>query len=629
MKKITLFLILAVLCGLTYGQYTSKTMDVNKDYELIKTSSEFSKTELNIKNLIWENDFSTPEDWTIEAAEGTDGAVWVITTYDDPPAGWFPVYGMNQQFASTTVDNGFAVFNSDIQGGAGGDPQDSWIQYVNTIDFSGIAGTPRLVFETYYAKWEDEVFFEFSTDEGTTWTQIPVLTEVEAHASNATDPDYVYAKTIPELTGLDDVLIRFRFTGDWDYGWFIDDVKFVEAPDYDIRVTDSRMNFFDYVDYSEPGQADYFHLSGHYTMIPAEQFNSMNAICWFNVTVQNSGLLEIVPEINVKIYDPSNAIIFDETVVGATLGFEETDTIDFFETPNFQLGADPATGLYTVEYTATIQGEEVELDLNKDYAHFWVTENTFSYAGTTVSGGVSPSHWLSGGNDGDMIGVTFLYLFEAELETVDVFIHSASDPETSFLVRILEHDGEDWFTVTSSMLTMVEEEHLGTWVNVPLISNFPIDFEGEDFKNIMVAVEFYFGDGGLWIGADETNNQSFWAATWNFSDDPGWGSISNWVGRGLCIRANTGTPFIDPVNIDNDLLNNISIYPNPSSGIINIENAEGASIEIFNLMGQSITKIDNAFDFHTVDISSFADGTYIVRIVKDNKVHTHKINLID
>ncbi len=80
--------------------------------------------------------------------------------------------------------------------------------------------------------------------------------------------------------------------------------------------------------------------------------------------------------------------------------------------------------------------------------------------------------------------------------------------------------------------------------------------------------------------------------------------------------------------VDNDDV--ISIYPNPTKGKLFIKNAENAAIYIYNIIGEELVGIDNSkkSELFSVDISSLAEGTYLVKIVTDKYVITRKINLI-
>jgi len=70
--------------------------------------------------------------------------------------------------------------------------------------------------------------------------------------------------------------------------------------------------------------------------------------------------------------------------------------------------------------------------------------------------------------------------------------------------------------------------------------------------------------------------------------------------------------------------NAIEVYPNPTTGMLNIANAEGKSIVVINTLGQVVAHIDNAAENQTIDLSKLCDGTYFVKV--DGNVV--KVNMI-
>lgn len=83
------------------------------------------------------------------------------------------------------------------------------------------------------------------------------------------------------------------------------------------------------------------------------------------------------------------------------------------------------------------------------------------------------------------------------------------------------------------------------------------------------------------------------------------------------------------VGIDPVANSNINIYPNPTKGRINIDNISNANIYITDIMGNVIAGKENVKGSSGFDLSGFASGIYLVKIVSDNKVITRKVNVID
>jgi hypothetical protein len=82
--------------------------------------------------------------------------------------------------------------------------------------------------------------------------------------------------------------------------------------------------------------------------------------------------------------------------------------------------------------------------------------------------------------------------------------------------------------------------------------------------------------------------------------------------------------------------NNIiySIYPNPSNEIVNIELKDKSNLptrdtailgELFDMMGQSISKIQISDNKATFSIRGLKKGVYILKISINDKIETHQI----
>ena len=72
---------------------------------------------------------------------------------------------------------------------------------------------------------------------------------------------------------------------------------------------------------------------------------------------------------------------------------------------------------------------------------------------------------------------------------------------------------------------------------------------------------------------------------------------------------------------------NANIYPNPTSGILNIEGNSQMSISVMNMLGQEIMKI-NATDKATIDLNSCESGIYMILIKSENGIQTEKVNVV-
>ena len=90
-----------------------------------------------------------------------------------------------------------------------------------------------------------------------------------------------------------------------------------------------------------------------------------------------------------------------------------------------------------------------------------------------------------------------------------------------------------------------------------------------------------------------------------------------------CVTLKRGTTGISEV-----AEGEVNVYPNPATTVINIDNAEGAQISVFDLSGRMVSSVNSASAYQTIDASNLAEGMYIVRIANGDNVITKKINVV-
>lgn len=82
-----------------------------------------------------------------------------------------------------------------------------------------------------------------------------------------------------------------------------------------------------------------------------------------------------------------------------------------------------------------------------------------------------------------------------------------------------------------------------------------------------------------------------------------------------------------PDGINNLNNNAFNIYPNPSTGLVNIVGVEGAQVIVYNMLGSVVYSNAKASASTTVDLSSFNAGNYIVKVINNEEVTTQKVVL--
>ena len=72
--------------------------------------------------------------------------------------------------------------------------------------------------------------------------------------------------------------------------------------------------------------------------------------------------------------------------------------------------------------------------------------------------------------------------------------------------------------------------------------------------------------------------------------------------------------------VDENELPNLLVYPNPSNGVFNIQGQGVRKIEVFNAFGQAVVSEETSNDHLQIDLSRYADGCYMLRVVTDNGI---------
>jgi len=127
-------------------------------------------------------------------------------------------------------------------------------------------------------------------------------------------------------------------------------------------------------------------------------------------------------------------------------------------------------------------------------------------------------------------------------------------------------------------------------------------------------------------GFDAVNNVGITAAT----DDSGngnngtltnftlTGTISNWKLGSTITSGNTCTTLS---NSDFENVTNVNIYPNPSTGVFNIDVEENISVEIYDILGKSVANQKLTIGSNSIDIANLESGIYVLKVVNSNGIN--------
>jgi hypothetical protein len=285
MKKILLSLSFFAATGV-FAQKNARIFDSN---QLISKDSKSENTSASITekviSTLWLDNFSDPATWTIDNSGQTGPTFgWNI---NNTSQGWWSPNGISS--TGTSGGNNAELVN--------GNPtlspvtQALGVVYTMTtaspIDIAALGGNNQvsLQFKQFGARFNDLQEIQISTD-GTNFITVGdnLDKEVLSAAGGAAYPN-PDTKTINLATFLStnptSVWIRFRWTTNFPgsatnpnvwiaYGWYIDDVKIITNPDYDLSIT-----------------SNYWGTAGlNYYQIPTTQIAPID----FSTSVFNGGL---------------------------------------------------------------------------------------------------------------------------------------------------------------------------------------------------------------------------------------------------------------------------------------------------------------------------------------------------
>ena len=84
----------------------------------------------------------------------------------------------------------------------------------------------------------------------------------------------------------------------------------------------------------------------------------------------------------------------------------------------------------------------------------------------------------------------------------------------------------------------------------------------------------------------------------------------------------------DYTAVGENLADNVAVYPNPTSGVVNVKANAMQQITVVNMMGQVVMMQNIDTDEVTVDLSAFDNGMYLVNIVTENGTVVKILNVL-
>lgn len=612
MKKVYLGAVFASLSlGAVAQQSTNAPAKLNKinlNGE-VKTSGN-SQLNYAAKALgveIWSNDFDAPADWTVDNDGQAGGEFgWTIDATSD---GWWAANGIT----STSGGNYAELSNGDPTANPGTQVLD--VNYTlttaNPIDINALSSGVNLVelsFEEFGARFNDLQEVQISTN-GTDFTTVANNLDysvLSASGGSAYDNPTTRVINISDaISGNPStVWIRFSWTTNFPasatnpnvwvaYGWYIDDVKITTLADNNLTATEPFW-----------GSAG---LS--YNQIP----NTQVAPIGFSSRVVNNGSSDQTNAVLTVDITGNETTSLTSAASTITVGSNDSLFIDPEFTPNGTNGTYNFT--WGVSQDAT---DDAPSDNSLTSGSF--TVNDYVYARDLNSPDGTSNNQAEGfevGNIFDVVSATSIY-------SIDVRIDATADAGTEIFAKLYSIDSEgnfvqedqsDYYALTNS--------DLGGFINLDLLSG-PGGFN-------LNAGETYL----ITVGSDGSGGQGDDLVVSTSGDTPPQTAFF-YETSSLTWFYTTNIPMVrmnfDPssnnVGIEENTLEGVAIFPNPTTGVITIsnDNQTDNKIEVRDLAGKIIASTSAAIET-TIDLTGNPSGVYMVKVYNENGATIEKVTL--
>ncbi len=587
---------------------------------IVKDKVSLKPTQYGTKMAIWSEDFAgigtaptSTAGPSFTTANGTwttggaDGNLWKHSFYTSSgvwSTGLAP-------FASTTPENGFMLIDVDSLN------TPAPATYINAtgelispvIDLTG-ASSAKLSMKQNF-RWccntSHTITISISSDNGATWgTPFSVAPASVSYNDDyqTTTGSYDYSANITGEAAGNSIMLKFTWDGvgadNASYFWNIDDIEISELPDHDIAIT------YAYISGENNGNVEYGRT-------PLDQVDPNYLI--------GAGLYNGGANAAINSVVTSDFVSFSSTASLASLDSDSTGAVEASEALTF------APGVYTGTYTVVSDGETAGTEFyNNTLSRTFEITNSSSSA-TTLDGSVYsldgidvyPSPTLSsigtdsfdGGEDGFVVASMYHIKNATEISGIRIMLANGTVAGGSIYGSIKDtatfwaNDMASLFSTNEAVVTAADltAGYVDALFDAPVTLN-PGIYYG--------AAELYSNSNlnDIRILDDETVQQPWAASAIYIQGDQSW---TNGTASG--VRLLTG----GWVGIDENTLDGVSIFPNPSEGIINVTNDNNNSnnITVYNTLGKVVfTQSVNTST--TINLSAQGTGVYVIEVTNEN-----------
>jgi hypothetical protein len=536
---------------------------------------------------IWTDDFSDPSNWTIGALNGTNDN-WVVGTAG--PVGDYAIPALQ----STSAANGFALFDSDVMC----EVDNGYIATVSSIDLSAVTHV-QLQFEQFYRRFQGHTFVDVSND-GISWIPYEVNTQLVTGQYTA-NPD-LFTLDISQVAGSQStVWFRFRYVGNCDYAWMVDDVALLAQPGHELSLVSASTTTWDF---DTANSSD----SVPYSIFPTTEIRPLAV----NLTFFNAGYL---PETNVMAHI-STSDGYDESGSFGTVA--PGDSVTWFGplwTPTSTIGD------HFIHYSVVSDDADVDTTNNADTAKIQVSDFIYARDNGIRTGEV--------GDESPFLVGNWMYAQTNDIAAgVMVAFSSSSDVGVEVNAQLLDGNRDPVAQTGYHTLAFTDLSPIGGSNFVTMYFDAPYQLQaGSDYLIVLQ----HFGGASVLVG---TSGLSIPQSSLLYrGDEATWYSISTTPMVRLWVNSLEGIS-------ENDLQNGIGLgqcSPNPATSTARIEyslqRTMDVTLELLDVSGKpvrTLAKGSTAPGTHKVDIDTrgLAAGVYYYTLRTMDAVATKRMVVV-
>ena len=595
MKNVYIGLASILVSGFVFGQkVTTNPMNDKKIQALdVKAKKEIFSEPKGI--TLWSNDFSVPADWVTSNAPAPGGSPghtagdWAIVT--NVNAG--PVAALNPA-GHTSAANGYALIDSDGAGAT--ETQNAKIVTANSIDLTG-QPLVVMVFQQTHRRYAESTFVVYSTDGGAVWQEIEV-NDMMGTSTNSTNPQTVQVNMSAYLGNQANVKIGFKYIGQYDWFWAVDDVKLMTPDDYDLSMNAGYW-----------GSTGFWGARLPYYQIPMAQL----------APIDISGVIS-----NLGALNQTDIVFTAALASGAWSGSSAPSTIiagasDTLSLPT-ALTPPPVAMTHVINFSTTSGAVDAAPANNSLPAAATLVINNTIYArdkDNMTNGSYNAGFGFEVGNIFDIYAT-------APLSAIDVMINGVAEVGAECYVKLYSIDATtgDFVYVDESNAYTLTANDLDEIVTFSLAAGAFTLNAGESY----LIVAGSNGDGGLTNDLVVGTSGSSEAQTSYYLDltDNTWYYTTSTP----MVRMNFSSAGIE----DNDASFGLNVYPNPAENEANISvSVENASVAVSltDLSGKVVYNNNlgtvNGTKNVTINTGNFANGIYMVALNSNGNISTKKL----